>query len=118
MNAHTRQHLTLSAFKPLVKGALRGFATIRLPIGLIIADVPVYTSHGRTWASLPSKPILDRDGRHVADESGKKQYAPLLQWANRATADRWSAAVIDLVRAAHPDALKEARSLYAPESGQ
>jgi hypothetical protein len=30
-------------------------------------------------ALLPAKPILDRNGRHVANKSGKKQYALLLQ---------------------------------------
>jgi hypothetical protein len=96
--------MTLEAFKPLVKGALRGFATVRLPIGLVIADVPICTSHGKVWASLPSKPILDRDGRHVED-GGKKKYASILQWKDRDTADRWSAVVVELVRRAHPDAL-------------
>src|SRR4051812_26984919 len=99
-----RPRMTLDVFRPLVKGALRGFATVRLPIGLVIADVTICTSHGKTWASLPSKPIIDRDGRHV-EEGGKKKYAPILQWADRAAADRWSAAVVELVRQAHPSAL-------------
>src|SRR4051794_30166160 len=73
--------IRLEAFKALTKGSLRGFATVRLPIGLVIADVPVCTSHGKTWASLPSKPILDREGRH-AEEGGKKRYAPILQWGD------------------------------------
>jgi hypothetical protein len=101
-----RPRMMLDAFKPLSKGALRGFATVRLPIGLTIADIPVCTSHGRTWASLPSKPILDRDGRHV-EQDGKRKYAPILTWADRDTADRWSAAVVELVRQHHPDALDE-----------
>jgi hypothetical protein len=99
-----RPRMTLELFKPLTKGALIGFATVRLPNGLTITDCAVCASHGKTWASLPSKPLLDRDGRHTADESGKKRYAPILSWGDRATADRWSAAVIELVRAAHPDA--------------
>src|SRR3954469_4604938 len=96
--------MRLEAFKPIVKGALRGFATVRLPNGLTIADCPICTSNGRTWASLPSKPILDREGQHI-EEGGKKKYVPILTWADRATADRWSAAVVDLVRQHHPDAL-------------
>jgi hypothetical protein len=96
--------MVLESFKPIVKGSLRGFATVRLPIGLVVADIPICTSHGKTWGSLPSKPILDREGRHV-EEGGKKKYAPILQWADRATADRWSAAVVELVRQHHPDAL-------------
>jgi len=59
--------MTLETFKALRKGALVGFATVRLPNGLLIGDCPICTSHGKTWASLPSKPILDRDGRHVEE---------------------------------------------------
>ena len=102
--APDRPRMALESFKPMVKGALRGFATVRLPNGLTIADVTVCTSHGKTWASMPSKPILDREGRH-AEQDGKKRYAPILQWADRATADRWSDAVVALVRQQHPDAL-------------
>jgi hypothetical protein len=114
-----RPRMTLEAFRPMVKGALRGFATVRLPIGLLIADIPVCTSHGKVWASLPSKPILDRDGRH-AEEGGKKKYAPILAWSDRVTADKWSDAVVALVREQHPDALDDgnarraAHALFAP----
>jgi hypothetical protein len=102
--ADNRPRMTLESFKPLRKGALLGFATVRLPNGLIVSDCAVCTSHGKVWASLPSKPIIGRDGQHV-EEGGKKKYAPILTWADRPTADKWSAAVVDLVREHHPDAL-------------
>lgn len=101
-----RPRMSLEAFRPLAKGALRGFATVRLPIGLTIADIPVCVSHGKAWAALPSKPVLDRDGRHV-EENGKRKYAPILQWSDRGTSDRWSAAVVALVRQQYPDALDD-----------
>ena len=101
-----RERMCLEAFKPIVKGSLRGYATVRLPIGLTIADIPVCTSHGKTWASLPSKPILDADARHrVVEEGGKKRYA--VSWPDRATAGRWSAAAVELVRQHHPGALDD-----------
>ena len=80
--------MALKAFRPMAKGSLRGFATVRLPIRLLIADCRGCGSRG---ASLPAKPILDRDGRHV-EENGKRKYAPI------PSADRWSAAVVELVR--------------------
>jgi hypothetical protein len=98
--------MTLEAFKPVIKGSLRGFATVKLPSGLLVADVVVCCSHGKSWASLPSKPMLDRDGRQVEVE-GKKKYLPILSWSDRATADRWSDAVVMLVRQAHPGALDD-----------
>jgi hypothetical protein len=96
--------MRLVSFKPLVKGALRGFANIQLPNGLTVNDCPVCLTNGKAWASLPSKPVLDRDGRQV-EVGGKRQYAAILAWQSRETADRWSAAVIDLVERANPEAL-------------
>ena len=97
-------HMRLEALKAMRKGSLVGFGTLRLPNGLVIADCPVCESHGKAWASIPGKPILDPDGRH-AEQDGKKHYAPILQWADRDTADRWSDAVVDLVRQHHPAVL-------------
>jgi hypothetical protein len=102
--APDRPRLRLISFKPLTKGALRGFANVELPNGLRITDCPVLTSSGKAWATLPSKPVLDRDGKHV-EVSGKKQYSPILEWRDRDLSDRFSTAIIELVRAKHPDAL-------------
>ena len=96
--------IRLISFKPHVKGVLRGFATVELPNGLTISDCQVCISHAKLWASLPSKPVLDCDGRQI-EHNGKKQYVPVLRWRDQETADRWSAAVIALVRAEHPEAL-------------
>jgi hypothetical protein len=94
--------IAVVAWKPLLKNTLRGFATIKLRNGLTIYDVAVHTSHGKAWASLPSKPILGADGQAQRDrESGKVRYVPMLEWPDRATADRFSAAVITAVEAAH-----------------
>ena len=102
--ADDRPRLRLEALKAMRKGSLVGFATLRLPNGLVIADCPVCESHGKAWASIPGKPILDRDGRH-AEQDGKKHYGQILQWADRDTADSWSDAVVDLVRQQHPAVL-------------
>ena len=99
--------MRLRSFKPLSKGALRGFATVELPSGLVISDCPVLLNNGKAWATLPSRPVLDRDGRHV-EVSGKKQYAPFADWRSRELADRFSATIVALVRAAQPDALGDA----------
>ena len=52
-----------------------------------------------------AKPIVDAEGRHTTDAGGKRRFAPILQWADRDTADRWSLAVVELIRTAHPGAL-------------
>ena len=89
--------MRLERFKSVIKGALRGFTTIRLPIGLAIADIPVCTSHGRAWASLPRTPVFDCEGRYF-EQDGKRKYVPVLAWADHETAGCWSAAVVELVR--------------------
>jgi hypothetical protein len=65
-----RPRMRLVAWRPVTKGALRGFATVELPIGLKIHDCPVFTSHGKTWATLPGKPQIDKEGRQKADCGG------------------------------------------------
>ena len=106
MTAPERPQMRLISFKPLVKGSLRGFATIELPIGLVIEDCPVLVGGNGAWAALPSKPVLDREGRQARPD-GKPQYAALLKWRDRELQDRWSAALIELLRQQHPEALTE-----------
>jgi hypothetical protein len=52
----------LIEFQPLTKGALCGFAIIE------------------PWASLPSKPQLDKDGRQKIGTNGRAAYVPFLEW--------------------------------------
>jgi hypothetical protein len=103
-----RPRLRLLNFKPVAKNSLRGFAAVELPIGLRILDIPVLVSHGKVWAALPGKPQLDQDGRHKRDANGKAAYSPVLEWKDRDLANRFSDAVVELVRAAHPGDLKAA----------
>jgi hypothetical protein len=93
--------MRLVSFKPLVKDALRGLANVQLPNGLLINDCPICISKGKAWASLPGKPVLGRDGPKVE----AKQYAAMLAWPDRETADGWSEAVVALVEQQHPGAL-------------
>jgi hypothetical protein len=96
--------MRLVSWKPIAKGSLRGFATVELPIGLRLIECPVFVGSNGPWASLPSKPVLDREGKQVKP-NGKPQFATVLEWRDRALNDRFSESVIELVRAAHPDAL-------------
>jgi hypothetical protein len=102
-----RPSMRLMSWKPVTKGALRGFATVELPIGLTLIDCPVLVGPNGAWAALPTKPVLDRDGKH-AKPGGKGQYAPVVEWRDRELADRFSEAVVTVVREVHPDALGEA----------
>ena len=93
--------VVLLEWKPIVRNSLRGFATVRLGRSLSINDVAVHSSNGKRWASLPSKPIVDRDGMVKKNEAGKTQYAPLLAWLDRQSADKFSEGVIAAVEASY-----------------
>jgi hypothetical protein len=108
--------MRLLSWKPLVKGSLRGFATVELPIGLKICDCPVLVSNGKAWATLPSKPQIDRDGRQKTDVNGKPAYASILEWKSRDLSERFSEAVIALVHAAYPLILED--SALAPRQAE
>jgi hypothetical protein len=100
--------VVLLAWKPVEKGALRGFAKLRLGRSLIICDVPVLHSNGRDWVGLPGKPIVGAEGTAARDEKGRQRYVAILEWADRAAADRFGTAVLAAIRAEHPNALADA----------
>jgi hypothetical protein len=111
--AAAKPRMRIISGKKVVKGSLRFICKVGLPFGsgeLEIADVMVFSSHGKSWANLPSKPVLDQNGVHVTAENGKKMYAPFLEWSSKELRDRFSAAVVALVRAEHPDALDDSAS--------
>jgi hypothetical protein len=75
------------------RNGARGFATIKLPNGLIVRDVSVHSKGGTDWARLPARPMLDRNGIAARVDVGKIKYSAVLQWRERDLTDRFSAAV-------------------------
>lgn len=95
-------NLVLREFRAFKRNSLRGFATVELPSGLIIKDIPVLESGNGRWAALPSKPQI-KDGSPVLKD-GKLQYTPILEWRSRELSDGFSEAVVSLIEDNHPDA--------------
>jgi hypothetical protein len=89
-------------FTPLVKGALRGFAKLGLPSGMVIHDVRLFESYGKFWASPPSKPSLNRDGVHMRDAAGKGLYTPIISFSSKDRRDAFSAMVVEALREQRP----------------
>jgi hypothetical protein len=82
----------------------RGFAIVKIErIGLVVADVAVHEKNRSRWASLPAKAMLDRTGAVLRDDAGKIKYVAVVQWGDRATADRFSHAVVTELLARHPE---------------
>jgi hypothetical protein len=95
---------TRLAWRAMRRNTLLGFAKIQLG-ALIINDVSINTSNGKTWANLPSKPMVDRDGAAMRSADGKIRYVPLLEWSSKESGDRFSEAVIAAVEEKEPGAL-------------
>jgi hypothetical protein len=92
-------------WRALRKGALLGFTKVEFPSGLIIrCDDP--RRRARHWASPPSKPMIGRDGAVMKDDRGKIRYSPIIEFRDRDLRDKWSSAVVDAARLAHPEALE------------
>jgi hypothetical protein len=97
--------MVLRSWRPMPRNTLAGFADIELLNGLQIDDVAVHIRERRAWANLPARPMLDEAGQALRDDRGKVRYAPILRWRTRDLGDRFSAAVVELVRTAYPGAL-------------
>jgi len=103
-----RPRLRLISFKAIGKSGLAGFATVELGIGLRLFELPVFVggSNG-PWVGLPRRPSLDRERRQRIGADGKPAFEAVAEWRDRETADKFSAAVIELLRTAHPDVFED-----------
>ena len=97
--------IDVNEWKPLARNSMRGFMTVTLPSGMVVHDIVVHVTNGQPWAAPPSKQMIGRDGGALKDANGKGRYSPVISFADKATRDRWSDAVIAALTAAHPDAL-------------
>jgi hypothetical protein len=93
--------MRLLDWEPIHKGALLGRAKVRLPIQLEISDIGLFAKDGRRWAQMPSEVMRDATGQVLTDERGKPRYRSPIKWASRGLQERFSAALIALVEAAH-----------------
>jgi hypothetical protein len=48
--------------------------------------------------------LVDRDGNALRDQNGKMRYVPIIEFRSKEVRDRWSAAVVQAVELAHPEA--------------
>ena len=96
--------VSLIGWKPMQRSSLRGFAKVRVGKSLIISDVAIHASHGKRWAQLPAKPLIDSDGVAKRGDNGKIQYVPMIEWGDRQTAESFSMGVIDAIEREYPGA--------------
>jgi hypothetical protein len=100
-----RSRMRLVSWKPITKGSLCGCATVELSIGLKLIDCAVFIGTNGAWAAALAKPQLDKEGRQRIGVDWKPSYSPVVEWRSCDLNDRYSAAVVAMVRAAHPEAV-------------
>jgi len=96
------QRARLRKWTPHASGALLGFLSVELASGLILNDLRLMTGKNGHWIAMPAVKQFDRDGQPRLDANGKPIFWPLVEFRDRATADRFNDMVIALVRAADP----------------
>jgi hypothetical protein len=95
-----RARMQLLSWKPIVKDALRGLASVSLPCGLTIL-----IGRDGAWANLPARPMLEAKGRHVRPPSETPQYVAIPQCKSKDLSSRFSDRLVAPILDKDPRAL-------------
>lgn len=86
-------------------GTMAAFLTVEMPSGMGINDLKLMIGpKDKRWIAPPSVKQVDKDGKPRLDVSGKAIWGRVVEFANRATYDRFQAIVLEAVRRDHPEA--------------
>ena len=107
----TAPPFTISDWKPLHRNTLRGFLTAHLPSGLTLHEMSVHTRDGTWWVTPASKPMLGKDGTALRDADGRIRYSPIVSFESRHARDRFTRAVLDALRLAHPEVFADVEAM-------
>lgn len=73
--------IIIAGWKPLSKNTLRGFFSATLPSGLVLHSLMLHEKGESRWIGFPA--------REWTDNQGVKQFAKLIEFADRPTAERF-----------------------------
>jgi hypothetical protein len=73
--------IKISNWEPRIRNTLRGFFSAALPSGMILHHLMLHEKDETRWIGLPS--------REWTNAAGEKQYAKLIEFRDRATADKF-----------------------------
>jgi DNA-binding cell septation regulator SpoVG len=73
-------------------GSLMGFFDVELPSGLVIRGASLLQKDGDRWIGLPR--------REWAGQDGRKNYAPVIEFASKDARERFQKAVLPLAETA------------------
>ena len=81
--AGQQRGVVCTAWKPLERNTLRGFADLWLrEARLHIKGCAIHEKNGKRWVQLPARPQLDQNRALARDEGGKFQYARVQAFGN------------------------------------
>jgi hypothetical protein len=97
--------MKLAKFTPIMTvGAALAFLDIEQASGLITRDWKLMRGpDGKLWLAAPSVKQTNREGNPILGDKGKPLYRNFVDFKDRATRDRFTEQVINLVRREHPD---------------
>jgi hypothetical protein len=77
--------IAIADWQPRIRNTLRGFFSAMLPSGMIVHHLALHEKGESRWIGLPAREWTDK---------GVKQYAKLIEFRDRATADRFRDTVL------------------------
>jgi hypothetical protein len=86
MTATLTRTFAISDWRPFVKNTLRGFFTITTPSGMVIHGCTLHCKNDARWVGMPAQKFTKDDG--------STSYTPVIEFVDRATADRFRDAVL------------------------
>jgi hypothetical protein len=95
----------VESFTSMAKNSLLGFATVRMPSGLVLHDVAIHRQNGSAWASPASKPMISHNGFVMKDGEGRVRYTPVVSFSDKTVRTRWSNAVVAALKGQRPEVL-------------
>src|SRR3954465_15586562 len=78
---------------------LLGYADVHVggPFKFKLYGLSVPPRAGPRWACLPSRPVLDREGKHARDDAGKLRFVATMAWDSARLTSAFSNAVVEAV---------------------
>jgi hypothetical protein len=76
---------------------------VEFPTNLQISNIPIFAGQNDPFAALPSRPVLDQEGRQKHDINANPHYLPFLQWRDRSLSDWFSDSTVALVLKANAE---------------
>ena len=81
------------------KNTLRGFFDLELASGLVLKGCALHLSHGKYWIGLPARPFETPEGA--------KSWAPVVDFRDRSTKDKFQALALAAAAEHFPEIEKQ-----------